>query len=177
MADPAMTEHGRDPDSSGQAARATSRETLGCELAAEVLRSFGKLRLRATGASMLPAIWPGDVLEVRRQAVTDVQPGDVVLFWRRGRLVAHRVVEKLARSGRTLLVTQGDRQSAADAPVSAEDLLGRVIGVRRGNRRKLPLLTFWRRVGVWILNRSDFLTRALLHVSYIMSRRSRPEEA
>jgi hypothetical protein len=62
MAILAMTPHGRDSDVSGQAARATSRETLGCELAAEVIRSFGRVRLRATGTSMLPAIWPGDVL-------------------------------------------------------------------------------------------------------------------
>jgi hypothetical protein len=37
----------------------TERETLGCELAAEVLRSSGRLRLRATGASMLPACLAG----------------------------------------------------------------------------------------------------------------------
>jgi len=45
----------------------TARETLGCELAAEVLRSSGRLRLRATGTSMLPAVWPGDVLSVCRE--------------------------------------------------------------------------------------------------------------
>ena len=73
----------------------TARETLGCELAAEVLRSWGRLRLRATGASMLPAVWPGDVLSVRSQGVVEALPGDIVLFGREGRLVAHRVVERI----------------------------------------------------------------------------------
>ncbi len=66
---------------------------LGCELAAEVIRSSGKLRLRATGASMLPSIWPGDVLTVSSEAVAETQPGDIILFEREGRLIAHRVVE------------------------------------------------------------------------------------
>jgi hypothetical protein len=38
---------------------ATARQTLGCELAAEVLRSSGRLRLRATSASMLPVCLAG----------------------------------------------------------------------------------------------------------------------
>jgi signal peptidase len=73
---------------------ATARETLGCELAAEVLRSSGRLRLRATGASMLPAVWPGDILSVRSHDVVEALPGDIVLFGREGTLVAHRVVER-----------------------------------------------------------------------------------
>jgi len=62
-------------------------------LAAQVLRSSGKLRFRATGASMMPAVWPGDLLEVRRHGVEEIEPGDVVLFQRGGGLTAHRVVE------------------------------------------------------------------------------------
>jgi len=77
----------------GQDARATSRETVGCELAAEVIRSFGKLRLRANGSSMIPAVWPGDILSVHTQDAHEAQPGDIVLFGRDGRLFAHRVVE------------------------------------------------------------------------------------
>lgn len=72
---------------------ATAHDTLGCELAAEVLRSFGELRFRANGSSMLPAVWPGDMLLVRSQDAAAVVPGDIVLFGRGGRLFAHRVVE------------------------------------------------------------------------------------
>jgi len=85
MAILAMTEHGQD-------ARTTSRETLGCELAAEVVRAWGKLRLRVTGASMMPALWPGDILSVCNDAAQAL-PGDIVVYKRDGRLVTHRVVE------------------------------------------------------------------------------------
>ena len=50
-------------------------EAVKCELAAEVLRSSGELRLRVTGSSMLPAVWPGDELTIRRQPFDAGRPG------------------------------------------------------------------------------------------------------
>ncbi len=141
------------------------RNELKGRLFLEALRSFGAARLAVTGTSMLPAIWPGDVLEVRRQGVGDAQRGDVVLFLRDGRLVAHRVVERLDREGGNLLVTRGDRQRATDPPISNEELMGRVTKVLRGNRRKAPRLNFACWVGAWILTRSEFLTRVSVHLS------------
>ena len=41
-----------------------TRDQAGCSMAAEALRSWGTLKLRATGISMLPALWPGDLLTV-----------------------------------------------------------------------------------------------------------------
>ena len=140
------------------------RNELKRRLFLEVLRSFGAARLAVTGTSMLPAIWPGDVLEVRRQGVGQVQPGDVVLFRRDGRLVVHRVVERFDRQGGNLLVTRGDRQRATDSPISNDELLGRVTEIFRGNRRKVPRLNFACWVGAWILTRSEFLTRVLVHL-------------
>src|SRR6266568_848730 len=43
-----------------------ARSGLKGELFLEVLRTFGSARLRVTGTSMLPSIWPGDILEVDR---------------------------------------------------------------------------------------------------------------
>ena len=38
------------------------------ELLVEVARNFGEIRFKATGDSMLPSVWPGDLLTVRRQS-------------------------------------------------------------------------------------------------------------
>ena len=40
---------------------ATAIHELKCDLAADVIRRFGVLRLRVNGFSMLPTIWPGDI--------------------------------------------------------------------------------------------------------------------
>ena len=154
-----------------------TRNELKCRLFLEVLRSFGEARLRVTGSSMLPTIWPGDVLEVRHLGVVEIQSGDVVLFQRQGQLVAHRVMQVLGRPGGHLLIARGDRQRAADAPITKEELLGRVTEILRGNYRKVPRLTLGCSVGAWILSRSEFLTRVLLHLSNRLPSRQRPGKA
>ena len=106
------------------------RELSTNELAAETIRSFGALRLRVTGSSMLPALRPDDVLLIRRCRIEVAGPGDIVLYIRRRRLFAHRVV---LRSGAQLL-TQGDGLAEADVPVTAHELLGKVIRVIRRGR-------------------------------------------
>ena len=153
-----------------------SRGEVKNDLFLEVLRSFGEAKLAVTGASMLPAIWPGDVLEVRQQSMGEVLPGHIVLFGREGRLFAHRVVEKTGRQDRAFLVTRGDCLGKPDPPVCPEELLGRVTTIVRGNRRIVPRLTCWGRVASWLLRRSDFCTRVLMHFSGI-SRRLPPHPA
>jgi len=41
--------------------KASERESIKRDLAGQVLRAGGKLRLRALGLSMLPSLWPGDI--------------------------------------------------------------------------------------------------------------------
>jgi signal peptidase I len=112
-----------------------TRERAKREIAEEVLRSFGELRFVARGLSMLPAIFPGDVLTVRRESIGDACKGDVVLAAREGRLFAHRVVACVHRHGSSTLITRGDALETTDLPVTENEWLGRVSGVtRRGER-------------------------------------------
>jgi signal peptidase I len=128
------------------------------QLFLEVLQSSGQAKLAVTGSSMLCSIWPGDILEVHRQSMAEISPGEVVLFARHGGFSAHRVVEKVGGPERTLLITRGDHLSQPDSPVSPEELLGRVTAILRGGRRIEPRLTRWGRVASWILSRSDLCT-------------------
>ena len=100
------------------------------DLAAEVVRSFGALRLRVTGSSMLPAIRPGDVLWISRCGLAEADLGDIVLYTRHRRLFVHRIV---ARSG-AHLVTQGDAITDPDPPVNGAELLGKVVRIQRRGR-------------------------------------------
>jgi len=104
-----------------------------CELAADTLRSSGSLRLQVTGWSMLPSIWPGDTLVVKRVKYHAVSEGDIVLFRRDRRLFAHRVVTKAGGPVDGIL-TRGDAMPAPDSPVSADELLGKVSFILRNGR-------------------------------------------
>ena len=142
-----------------------ARDELKRQLVLEVLESTGQAKLAVTGTSMLPSIRPGDMLEVRRQGMEAILPGDLVLFLRNGGFAAHRVVEKAGEPDRTLLITRGDALRVPDPPVTPEELLGRVTAILRGGRRLDPRLTRWARVASWFLARSEFCARVTRRLS------------
>jgi signal peptidase I len=92
-------------------------------LIAAALRGGYPVKVRVAGTSMLPAIWPGDVLTVTPShwAVT----GDVVLMLNGLRLRAHRVVETFERHGAVIQRTRGDALDTED-PRGGE-ILGKVV--------------------------------------------------
>jgi signal peptidase I len=139
---------------------------LKCDLASEVLRSFGNLRFAATGWSMLPAVWPGDTLVVERVSPDQVRVGNVVLVGREGRLCAHRVVSKAESFGSALWITQGDAMCAPDPPVIENELLGRVSYlIRAGKLIDVPTeLSAVERLAAKIVRRSVPAARALVYL-------------
>jgi signal peptidase I len=102
-----------------------------CELAAEVLRSSGRLRLCVTGWSMLPAVWPGDTLLINRSAADQVSEGDLVLLERNRRFFVHRIVKKSGKESQVL--TRGDANPQPDPPFTDNELLGKVSLILRNN--------------------------------------------
>jgi hypothetical protein len=139
------------------------------ELAVEVARRFGRLRLRVTGTSMMPAIQPGDVLCVTRVEPGDASPGEIVLFARGGRLFAHRIVGRDGEGGDQHLITRGDCLLENDPPVLQSELLGRVTGLERGRHpaRSRPLLKRPNRVLVRCLRSSDRATALFLRLTML----------
>ena len=101
-----------------------------CELALEVLRRFGALRLCVSGTSMYPAIRPGDTLWLHVCDADSANAGDLLLFKRRDRLFVHRMVGRAD----AFVVTQGDALSEPDAPVDPVDVVGRVSRILRRGR-------------------------------------------
>jgi signal peptidase I len=113
-------------------------QATACELAAEVAGQFGCVRLRVSGTSMAPAVRPGDLLAVEKASLSQVETGEIVVFARDGRLVAHRLVAKAEGH----LITRGDRARRNDSPVASAEFVGRVTNIERGgtpvHARKRP---------------------------------------
>lgn len=113
-------------------------EEIVLTLATEMLRSFGEFRFVAWGSSMVPSIFPGDTLIVRRTSPEGACRGEVVLFAREGRFYAHRLVGKTREGGPIRLIARGDALGKNDPPFAEKELLGRVTAViRRGKRIEL----------------------------------------
>jgi signal peptidase I len=112
-------------------------QPLKCELASESLRLSGSLRLKVSGWSMLPTMWPGDTLVISSLNGRELLPGDIALYRHQGRFIAHRVVSQRT-SGIQHLLTRGDAVLQHDAPVSDKDILGKVDFILRNGRKIEP---------------------------------------
>jgi len=119
-------------------------------LAADSLRGSGRLRLRVRGQSMLPILWPGDVVEIASCSVDDVRPGDIVLVLLGDRFVLHRF---LARSQANGFLLRGDSMPGPDPQFPSEALLGRLVSRSGQNHQQartrpfLPLRLWSRAIG------------------------------
>src|ERR1700722_10364558 len=110
------------------------RQSHKLDLAADLLRSGGTLRLHALGTSMLPSIWPGDVLSIENQPGNEIVPGDIVLIARDSRFFIHRLVEKHD----SRWIARGDCMPQNDAPVREPQVLGKVSAIHRQARVIVP---------------------------------------
>lgn len=108
-----------------------AREAERCALATESLLASGRLRMQVHGESMLPTLWPGDLVEIRSCSVDEVQPGEIVLARREGRFFLHRF---LGRSQTNGFLLRGDSMPSPDPQFSNEALLGRLVSC--GEQRK-----------------------------------------
>ena len=116
---------------------------------ADVLRAGNRLgsrvRLRVHGESMLPALWPGDVVDIVSCSREDIRPGEIVLALRSGRLFLHRLVA-FQPSG---FVLRGDSMPGPDPRYRSEALLGRLVrGAGGGEERGFSAAVCSRALGM-----------------------------
>jgi len=103
----------------------------------EILVNGGKIRFKAISWCMFPIIWAGDTLKIESIRPEDARIGDIVLYKSTGRAYAHRLVKIYKEKDRLYIVTSGEKavrnnsfQNCAGVP--AENILGKVIEVKRG---------------------------------------------
>jgi hypothetical protein len=109
---------------------------------ADVLRQrqHNPVRLRVYGESMLPRLWPGDEVEITNCSLQDLQPGEIALAIRGGRLFLHRLIA-IQPDG---FVLRGDSMPGPDPLFPVEALLGRLVG-------RDPSGSKWSRAAGWFL--------------------------
>jgi Peptidase S24-like len=140
-----------------------ARRTLWFELAAELLRSFGELRLAVVGSSMVPSIFSGDKLTIRRAQANEIQTGHVVVYFRDGRLIVHRVIRTKRSSAGLRWITRGDASTREDSAVEETELLGRVTLIERNGRRwRPPHPSMFRQLLQWAVRHSLNIRRLAL---------------
>jgi hypothetical protein len=138
----------------------THRSVVCCELTHSVVCTYGEVRLKVTGSSMLPAIWPGDEITVVRTEYVALQPGQILLYHRNNGLTAHRI----RQIERDYLITCGDSLLYPDAPVRPGEVVGRVVSILRNGRSICLKPSHASSILARILCRSNFSRRFALHL-------------
>jgi len=141
-------------------------------LAADVLHRFGEVRFIARGGSMIPSIYPGDLLTVRSESIADARCGEIVLFLLSGRFFVHRVMRKWPERNRIVFATRGDALTQEDPSVDGSQLLGRVtLILRHGKPVKLATrLNPWTKFLRWGVRNSDTFAKTLLAAHLLRTR-------
>jgi signal peptidase I len=104
-------------------------------LSTDLLQSGYGVRFRPGGFSMYPTIRDGEAVTVEPIRAHEVRRGDILLYRRERRVIAHRVVGiALGANAKRVFTLRGDSLSSCDAPVKQEQVLGRVVSVERKGR-------------------------------------------
>jgi signal peptidase I len=141
----------------------SERDEIRLQLAADVIRSSGELRLSVRGSSMVPTILPGDVLIIERADVREMGDGEIVLCARGNRFVIHRLLGRAEPGGGPRWITRGDALKENDPPVGRDDVLGRVMRIeRKGKSWNPPKPSSSARLVQWLVRHSGALMTALL---------------
>jgi hypothetical protein len=106
------------------------------------LTEIGRLSFRASGFCMFPSIHPGDLLFVKPLPIERVRPGDIAVFRKGNRVLAHRVIDMTVDEAGTCLLTRSDRSGGGhDGPIPEFDLIGVLEELERKGRRFAPTQT------------------------------------
>jgi hypothetical protein len=106
--------------------------------------------VRVSSDSMQPVLEPGDRIIIEKAEPRQLRWGDIVVYESPlAGLIVHRLVWMVpplsGAAGARAVYTKGDALPYLDRPVPAEGILGRVVEVRRGSRRRRirRATTFW----------------------------------
>jgi Peptidase S24-like len=107
-------------------------------LAADILRGGGSICIRVLGTSMLPTVWPGDMVTIDAHSIGKVTLGQIVLYETDDRFFVHRLVGKSEVKNLPHLVTRGDSMPQDDPKIARSQLLGCVSSICRNGRTIIP---------------------------------------
>jgi signal peptidase I len=102
-----------------------------------------------TGRSMFPLIRNGDQVLVAH-GCAGIRRGEVIVFRHDGKLIAHRVLRISKNEAGHAFLTKGDNVLQFDPPLRANEIVGRVLAIKRGEQQISLDTTIWRITGLFI---------------------------
>ena len=116
----------------------------------EQIEKTGTLEIPSVGTSMYPLIKAGNMCTFIPFQPNEARKGDIILFLtNEGRLVGHRILYISKDDGDIRYICKGDANLTADMPVTADNIIGKLVSIKKSNRRisvQSPFIKLWGRV-------------------------------
>ena len=121
------------------------KENVAFSLLEERIESGKIFDFEVSSNSMSPLLEPGDTVSVNKAKLQDLQKGDIIVYRANENLCVHRYIYKFKKDEYSGFIAKGDNTYCFDQlPISMEQLVGKVISIRK-NKKTIDLeRTSWR---------------------------------
>lgn len=87
-------------------------------------------QLKVSGYSMSPLIKNGDWVMLKHNS-NDIRVGSIIAFRRERKIIVHRVIKIQNKFEKNSFITKGDFNYHADQAVDVENVIGKVIAIKK----------------------------------------------
>lgn len=92
------------------------------------MSTFGFQFSRVVSESMVPTLNVGDIQLCKKTNFNNVKVGDIILYYHDGKVIIHRVKEKIDNKDNKYLVMKGDNNPSCDPwYVYPDDIISKVL--------------------------------------------------
>ncbi|MGB9883681.1 MAG: signal peptidase I, partial [Microgenomates group bacterium] len=90
----------------------------------------GKIPFKSTGTSMLPILYPDDIIYFKKIPFSKIKVNDIVVFKKNSQLITHRVIYKNKKH----VITKGDNNPKSDGKIFPKQIIGKVYQIKRNDQ-------------------------------------------
>lgn len=100
--------------------------------------------LKADGYSMLPILYPGDLLYFQKTSFSKVRTNDIILVSKKGKMYIHRMIYKndFIKLDKQYFIAKGDNNFNSDGKIYPKEVIAKVEKIKR-NRQIIDLDNFY----------------------------------
>jgi ATP-binding cassette subfamily B protein len=101
----------------------------------DLLESNQDVAVEVGGYSMYPSLKPGDLIKIRRFKKDQLEIGDIIVFNKGNKWIAHRIRKVFFDNGKKFFITKGDSCVKEDLPVNELNVIAKVVEFSRKGER------------------------------------------
>lgn len=83
--------------------------------------------MRAEGGSMLPILYPKDLIFFKKTSFQQCRTNDIIIFKKQSQFLTHRVIYK----SKSHLITKGDNNQQSDGKIPPKQIIGKAYQIKR----------------------------------------------